>query len=114
MEIRQRQLGNVIGLDVAGRMVMGAVDRLNDEVNRLFREGRRDILLNLADVSQVDTTGLAAIIAVRMAAERQGRNIKLLNLPKRVYSLLVVTKLITLFEVFESEGDALRSFGQPA
>ena len=81
-------------------------------MNSLLLEGHRDILLNFKEVSQLDTTGLAAITAVRCAAERHRGTIKLLNLPTRVHNLLVITKLITLFDVFESEEDALSSFGQ--
>lgn len=112
MEIRQRQLGSVVCLDVEGRLVLGVEQGLKDKVNSLLLEGHRDILLNFKDVSQLDTTGLAAITAVRCAAERHRGTIKLLNLPMRVHSLLVITKLITLFDVFESEEDALSSFGQ--
>jgi anti-sigma B factor antagonist len=114
MQIRQRQLGTVVCLDVGGRLVVGVEDGLKDKVNSLFLQGRRHILLNLKDVSQVDTSGLAALSAVRAAAERHGGTIKLLKLPLRIHDLLVITKLITLFDVFESEGDALRSFSQHA
>ena len=114
MEIRQRQLGNVVCLDVDGKIVLGVEDVLKDKVNSLFLQGHRDILLNLKDVSQVDSCGLAAITAVKGAAERHRGTIKLLNLPSRVHALLVITKLITLFDVFESEADALASFCQQA
>ena len=110
MEIRQRQVSSVVCLDVDGRLVIGVEDRLKDTVNSLFLQGHRDILVNLKGVLQIDTTGLAAITAIRSAAERHRGTIKLLNLPQRVHDLLVITKLITLFDVFESEADALRSF----
>jgi anti-sigma B factor antagonist len=113
MEIRERQIGTIVCLDVDGRLVVGVEDGLlKDKVNSLLLEGQRQILLNFKNVAQVDTLGLAAITAVRAAAERYGGTIKLLNLPARVRDLLVITKLITLFEVFESEPDAVRSFGQ--
>jgi anti-sigma B factor antagonist len=115
MAIRQRHLGSIICLDVDGRLVMGGQDGvLRDEVNRLFLKGHRDILLNLREVSQVDTSGIAALTAVRAAAERYGGTIKLLNLPRRIYDMLVITKLITAFEVFESEVDALGSYSPNA
>jgi anti-sigma B factor antagonist len=79
-------------------------------VNSLFLEGHRQILLNLKDVSQIDTTGIAAITHVRAAAERHRGTMKLLNLPRRIHDLLVITKLITFFEVFESEEDARATF----
>ena len=108
MEIRQRQLGNIVCLDVGGRIVLEVADGLKDRVNSLFFEGHRDILLNLRDVSQVDTTGLAALTAIRAAAERHGGMIKIVNLPPRLRDLLVLTRLITLFDVYEAEEDALK------
>lgn len=114
MEIRQRQLGNVVCLDVEGRIILGVEDVLRDKVDSLFVQGHRDVLLNLRDVSQVDSCGLAALTAVKGAAERHRGTIKLLNLPSRVHALLVITRLITLFDVFESEADALSSFHQQA
>jgi anti-sigma B factor antagonist len=111
MEIRQRQIGSVVCLDVAGRLVQGVEDnRLYDTVDSLLLHGQRQILLNFEEVSQVDTSGLAAITAARAAVVEQGGSIKLLNLPRRVHSMLVITRLITLFDVFESEAEALESF----
>ena len=113
MKIRERQLGNVVCLDVEGRLVASAEDGvLKDKVNSLLLEGRRQILLNFRGVAQIDTSGLAAITAARAAAERNGGVIKLLNLAPRIYDLLVITRLSTLFEVFESEAEAVESFGE--
>ena len=112
MEIRERAVGKVVCLDVEGRLVVPIEDgRLADRVNSLLLEGHRHILLNLKEVSQIDTTGLASLTAVRRAAERAGAAIKLVNLPPRIHDLLVITRLITLFEVFDSEADAAGSFG---
>jgi len=107
MKISQRQVGSIVCLDVEGRLVTGMEDALKNQVNRLFVEGHRAILLNLGNVSQIDTSGLTAFIAVRGTAEKYGGTISLLHLPRRVHDLLVVTKLITLFNVFDSERDAL-------
>jgi anti-sigma B factor antagonist len=84
--------------------------QIGSSVNSLFLQDHRDIRVNLKGVLQIDTTGLAAITAIRSASERHRGTIKLLNLPPRVHDLLVITKLITLFDVFESEADAVRSF----
>jgi anti-sigma B factor antagonist len=105
---------HVVILDVEGRLELGVEDRLKDKVNSLLLQHHRGILLNLKDVSRVDTSGLAALTAVRSAAERHGGTIKLLNLPARVQQLLVVTKLLTLFDVFESEHEAIDSFDERA
>src|SRR5262249_28103876 len=114
MEIRERQFGHVVCIDVEGRLVLDMEDRLKDKVNSLLFQGQRDIILNLKDVSQIDTTGLAALTAVRRAADGNRGTIKLLNLPPRIYDLLVLTRLITLFEVFDSEAEAVSSFARIA
>jgi anti-sigma B factor antagonist len=111
MEIRERSLGSVVCLDLQGRLVTTFEDdRLTDKVNSLLFEGRRNILLNLEEVSGIDTSGLSGLITIRRAARQSGGQIKLLNLPSRIFDLLVVTKLITLFDIVESEADAIRAF----
>jgi anti-sigma B factor antagonist len=110
MEIRQRQRVSLVQLDLVGRLIAADEDCvLKDKVNSLLLQGHRAILLNLEGVSQVDTSGLSALIAIRQAADRNGGSIKLLKLPARVHSLLVVTKLITMFDVFDSEEDAMKA-----
>src|SRR5215472_15254921 len=100
MEIRTRNLGPVVCLDLHGRLVaMDEDDRLRDRVNSLLFEGDRQILLNFEDVSQVDTSGLSTMVAVRRAVDRSGAQIKLLNLPPRINDMLVVTRLITLIDL---------------
>jgi len=109
MEIRQRQTGSIVRLDLVGRLITADEDCvLKDKVNSLLLQGCRTILLNLEGVSHVDTLGLSALIAIRQAADRSGGSIKLLKLPSRVHSLLVVTRLITVFDVFDSEEDAMK------
>jgi len=115
MQIRQRQLGSVICLDVVGRLVIGVKDGLlKDTVNGLLCQGHRNIVINLKEVCQIDTCGLAAIIALRSAVEAHNGTVMLLNLPRRVYDLLVITKLITVFEVLETEAEAVRRFSERA
>ena len=115
MEIRERSIGSVVCLDLQGRLVTTFDDgRLTDKVNSLLFEGRRHILLNLEDVSGIDTSGLSSLIAIRRATDEIGGRIKLLNLPSRILDLLVVTKLITLFDIVESEADAIRAFSVDA
>lgn len=114
MEIRERSLGSVVCLDLQGRLVTFDDGRLRDKVNSLLFEGRRQILLNLEDVSGIDTSGLSSLIAIRRATDENGGRIKLLNLPSRILDLLLVTKLITLFDIVESEADAIRAFSVDA
>src|SRR6516162_6527596 len=111
MKIRTRHLGSVVCLDVQGRLVAtDEDDRLKEKVSHLLFENHRKIVLNVEEVSQVDTTGLSALVAIRHVVDRSAGQIKLLNLPPRVHDLLVVTRLITLFEVVDSEADAVRAF----
>ena len=111
MKIRERFMGSVACLDVHGRLVVtNDNERLIEKVIHLLFENHRKIVLNLEEVSQVDTTGLSALVAIRHVVDRSAGQIKLLNLPPRVHDLLVVTRLITLFEVVDSEADAVRAF----
>jgi anti-sigma B factor antagonist len=111
MQIRQRHIGPVVCLDLEGRLVLNYQEgSLRETVNDLLSQSHRQIVLNLKDVSLIDTSGLAAMIAVKLAAQRTGGDIKLLHLPTRIYNLLVVTRLITVFDVFESEEEAAGSF----
>src|SRR5262245_31203684 len=97
MEIRTRYLGPVVCLDVQGRLVATDEDgRLQEKVNDLLMQNHRKIILNLEEVSQMDTSGLSALVGVRHAIERSGAQIALLNLPPRIHNLLVITRLITL------------------
>jgi anti-sigma B factor antagonist len=115
MEIRERSLGSIVCLDLQGRLVSTFEDgRLTDKVNSLLFEGRRNILLNLEEVSGIDTSGLSCLIAIRGATHQNSGHVKLLNLPSRILDLLVVTKLITLFDIVESEADAIRAFSVDA
>jgi anti-sigma B factor antagonist len=110
MEIRQRIVGGIVFLDLKGRFVMDEGEAVREAVNRQLSKGRRQFVLNLEDVTFMDTSGLSTIIGVRLAIQRQDGEIRLLNLPTRVKDLLVITRLITLFEIAESEADVQNSF----
>jgi anti-sigma B factor antagonist len=115
MKIRERFMGSVACLDVHGRLVVtNDNERLIEKVIHLLFENHKNIILNFEEVSQVDSSGLSALISIRRAVERGGGEIKLLNLPPRIHDLLVLTRLITLFEVVDSEADALRAFSLEA
>jgi anti-sigma B factor antagonist len=110
MEIRERSLGPVLILDVIGRMVLeeGENDRqLRDKVIERIAAGDRRIVVNLSQVSQIDTTGLTALVAAHLAAARRDARLGLANLTNRIHMLLGVTRLNTLFHVFETEEDAI-------
>ena len=111
MKIEERPIGSVIVLDLAGKLVAGEGDgRLKDKINSLVLQAHRQILLNLGGVSYIDSNGLGELVASHTTVTRNGGQIKLLNLTKRVQDLLAICRLSTVFETFESEADALRSF----
>ena len=115
MQIEQRSLGDVVVLDLKGRVTLGEGDELlKDKVNSLINQGQKKVVLNLAEVPYIDSAGLGEIVRTYTTVSRQGGSLKLLNLTKLITDLLSITKLLTVFETFESENDAVRSFSQSA
>jgi anti-sigma B factor antagonist len=115
MQIDERSVGDVVVLDLKGKITLGKGDELlKDKVNSLVNQGQRKILLNFADVPYVDSAGLGEIVRTYTTVSRQGGNLKLLNLTKRITDLLAITKLLTVFETYEVENDAIRSFSASA
>jgi anti-sigma B factor antagonist len=111
MQIDERTVGDVLVLDVKGRITLGEGDELlKDKVNSLLNQGYKKIVLNLAEVPYIDSAGLGEIVRTYTTVSRQGGNLKLLNLTKRITDLLAITKLLTVFETFDSENDAVQSF----
>jgi anti-sigma B factor antagonist len=102
-------------LDVKGRITLGDGDEvLKDKVNTVVGKGQKKIILNLADVPYVDSAGLGEIVRTYTTVSRQGGSLKLLNLTKRISDLLAITKLLTVFETFDSESEAVKSFSASA
>jgi anti-sigma B factor antagonist len=115
MQIDQRAIGDVVMLDLKGRITMGEGDELlKDKVNSLVNQGHKKIVLNLAEVPYIDSAGLGEIVRTYTTVSRQGGSLKLLNLTKRITDLLSITKLLTVFETFDSENEAVRSFSASA
>jgi anti-sigma B factor antagonist len=111
MQIEQRSVGDVVILDMKGKITLGEGDELlKDKVNSLVNQGHKKIVLNLEAVPYIDSAGLGEIVRTYTTVSRQGGSLKLLHLTKRITDLLSTTKLLTVFETFESEGDAVRSF----
>jgi anti-sigma B factor antagonist len=111
MQIEQRSVADVVLLDLKGKITLGEGDELlKDKVNSLLNQGQRKIVLNLAEVPYIDSAGLGEIVRTYTTVSRQGGSLKLLNLTKRITDLLSITKLLTVFETFDSESDAIRSF----
>ena len=111
MHIEERAVGYVTVLDLKGSVTLGEGDELlKDKVNSLVNQGRRKLVLNLAEVPYVDSAGLGEIVRTYTTVSRQGGSLKLLNLTKRITDLLSITKLLTVFETFDTEDEAIKSF----
>lgn len=111
MQIEERVVGDVTILDLKGKVTLGEGDEaLKDKINSLVLQNRRRILLNLAEVPYIDSAGLGEIVRTYTTVSRQGGQLKLVNLTKRITDLLSITKLLTVFETFDSEADALKTF----
>jgi anti-sigma B factor antagonist len=111
MVIEERVIGDVTVLDLKGKMTLGEGDELlKDKINSLIHQGQKKLLLNLEGVPYIDSAGLGEIVRTYTTVSRQGGNLKLENLTKRITDLLSITKLLTVFETFDSEPEALKSF----
>src|SRR6187431_2457437 len=111
MQIEERSAGEVTLLDLKGKMTLGEGDELlKDKVNSLVNQGHKKIILNLADVPYIDSAGLGEVVRTYTTVSRQGGSLKLLNLTKRIEDLLSITKLLTVFDTFDSEAEAIQSY----
>jgi len=109
--LNTRQVGNVSVIDVAGRITLGEGSAaLRETLRDMVSKNQNKILLNLADVSYIDSSGIGELVSGFTTVTNTGGQLKLLNLNKRVKDLLQITKLYTVFEVKEDEADAIRSF----
>jgi anti-sigma B factor antagonist len=115
MQIDERTVGDVVVLDIKGRVQLGEGDEmLKDKVNSLLNQGRKKIVLNLAEVPYIDSAGLGEVVRTFTTVSRQGGSLKLLNLTKRITDLLAITKLLTVFDTYDSEQEAVQSFSASA
>jgi anti-sigma B factor antagonist len=111
MDIKERVVNGVSVLDLSGKIVLGEGDgQVRDRIKDLLADGQKKILLNLGEVNYIDSAGLGALISSYTTVKRQGGQLKLENLTKRIQDLLAITKLITVFETFDNEAEALASF----
>ena len=113
MEIQERTLQDVVVLDLTGKLTIGEGDELlKERISNLIQQGHRKLLLNLEGVPYVDSAGLGEIVRTYTTVSRQGGKLKLVNLTKRITDLLAITKLLTVFETYESEAEAVTSFSE--
>ena len=111
MEIAERTVGDITVLDLKGKMTLGEGDELlKDKINSLLAGGKKKLVLNLEGVPYIDSAGLGEIVRTFTTVSRQGGSLKLLNLTKRIEDLLSITKLLTVFETFDTEAEAIKSF----
>jgi len=108
--INERRMGIVTILDLKGRVRISGTTALHEAIRCLVREGKTQILLNLADVTHVDSTGLGELISSHVTLSNKGGEIKLVHLTERLRDLMTITKLLPVFDVYDNETDALASF----
>jgi len=111
LNISERQAGDVTILDLSGKVTIseGSV-ALRTTIRRLLGEGKKKILLNLGSVGYVDSSGIGELVSSFTAVNKESGSLKLLNLTQKIQDLLAITKLLTVFDVYDSESEALSSF----
>jgi anti-sigma B factor antagonist len=111
LNIAERQAGDVTVLDMDGKITIGEGSvALRTAVRRMLEENKKKILLNLARVGYIDSSGIGELVSSYTAINKDGGQLKLLNLTQKLQDLLTITKLLTVFDVYESESEALNSF----
>ncbi len=111
VKLTSRQVGDVTVIDAAGRLTLGeGASAFRDYIRDLSAKGSKKILLNLSDVSYIDSSGIGEMVSGFTTITNSGGKLKLLGLSKRVKDLLQITKLYTVFDAFDDEAEAVRSF----
>ncbi len=113
MKIKTRQVDGITIVDCSGRITLGEGSVvLRDSVRDLLSKGSKQILLNLGDVTYIDSSGIGELVSAYTTVKNQGGDLKLLNLTKKVHDLLQITKLYTVFDVKDDEASAIASFAR--
>ncbi|MGH9669744.1 MAG: STAS domain-containing protein [Terriglobales bacterium] len=111
MKASQREVDGVTVMDLSGRITLGEGSvLLRDSIRDLIAKGSKKILLNLGDVTYIDSSGIGELVSAFTTVRNQGGELKLLNLTKKVHDLLQITKLYTVFDVKDDEAAAIQSF----
>ena len=111
LNISERQVADVTILDMDGKITIGEGSvALRTAIRRLLEEGKRKILLNLAKVGYIDSSGIGELVSSYTAINKENGSLKLLNLTQKLQDLLTITKLLTVFDVYDSEHEAMASF----
>ena len=113
MKASNRQVDGVTVVDMSGRITLGEGSViLRDTIRDLVGKGQKRILLNLGDVTYIDSSGIGELVSAFTAVRREGGELKLLNLTKKVHDLLQITKLYTVFDIRDDEAAAIKSFAK--
>jgi anti-sigma B factor antagonist len=113
MKATNRQVEGVSVVDMSGRITLGEGSVvLRDTIRDLIGKGNKKILLNLGDVTYIDSSGIGELVSAFTAVRREGGELKLLNLTKKVHDLLQITKLYTVFDIKDDEATAIKAFGK--
>ena len=111
LNISERQAGDITILDMDGKVTIGEGSvALRTTIRRLLGEGKKKIILNLGGVGYVDSSGIGEFVSSFTAVNKEDGSLKLLNLTQKIQDLLAITKLLTVFDVYENEGEALSSY----
>ena len=111
MKIETRTVGDVYVLDCSGKITLGeGTMAIRNTVKDVLKGGGKKIILNLSDVNYIDSSGIGELVSSYTTVTNQGGLLKLVNLTKKIHELLAITKLLTVFQVFDSEQAAISSF----
>lgn len=113
LTITKRQLDDVVVVDLDGPIALGESNRqLHEAIRSLVQDEKKHVVLNLAKVSRIDSSGLGELIAGYATLEKSGGTLRLANMSDRVIELMTMTKLLTVFDIFDNEADAVESFNK--
>ena len=111
MQIEERAVGDVVVLDLKGKITIGSGDvQLREIINGLVEKGKKNILINMQEVTTIDSSGIGELVGCYTSVTNKGGKLKLLHLPPKINDVLTVTQLITVFDVYESEPEALATY----
>jgi len=111
MQMTNREVDGVFVITLEGRIVLGEESHsLREKLKSVIAEGNKKIVLNMADIKYIDSSGLGALVAAHYSAKTQTASMRLCNLGSKFYEVLQITKLLTVFDVYDSEAAAVNSF----
>jgi len=112
MKMNVREVRGVSILDLKGKITIGSGDvQLRETINKLAEDGKKNILINMKDVTTIDSSGIGELVGCYTSVTNKGGKLKLLHLPPKINDVLTVTQLITVFDVYDLESEALATFG---